>query len=162
MAMTQHWKDVIVEFGESDSEELSRLFETVWPTATEYPEQWRKKRMLTSGQIVEEMRQGFRFFGARDKGRIIGVYKAIIKGDDCFGEHQTIPHSHRGSGIGPLMYDQFKDLAAEEECRINSVNALIEQEPTLRMIEKHGFHKVGDPFEQSQGMLVQRFEREVD
>jgi GNAT superfamily N-acetyltransferase len=160
--MAKDWMDVIVEFGESDSEELSRLFEVVWPTATEYPEHWRKKRMLTSGQIVEEMKQGFRFFGVREEGRIVGVYKAIIKGGDCFGEQQTIPHSHRGSGIGSLMYDQFKDLAAEEGCRINSVNALIGQESTLRMIEKHGFHRVGDPFEQSPGMLVQRFEREVD
>jgi GNAT superfamily N-acetyltransferase len=159
--VTQHWKGIIVEFGESDSDELSRLFQAVWPTATEYPERWRRKRTLSSSQIVEEMGQGFRFFGAREEGRIVGVYKAVIKGDDCFGEHQTIPHSHRGSGIGSFMYDQFKDLAAEEGCRINSVNALIGQESTLRTIEKHGFHKVGEPFEQSPGMLVQRFEREV-
>ncbi len=160
--MTEHWKDVIVEFDESDCDELSSLFEIVWPTATEYPEHWRMKRMLTSEQVAEEMRQGFRFFGARDEGRIVGVYKARIIGDDCFGEHQTILRSHRGSGLGSLMYDQFKCLAKKEGCEINSVNALVGQDATLRMIEKHGFRKVGKPFEQSPGMLVQRFEREVD
>ncbi|MCK4445355.1 MAG: GNAT family N-acetyltransferase [Thermoplasmata archaeon] len=160
--MTEHWRDVIVEFDESYSEELSYLFETVWPTATDYPEHWRKKRMLTSEQVAEEMGQGVRFFGARDEGRIMGVYKARILKDDCFGEHQTILESHRGSGLGSLMYDQFKDLARREGCRINSVNALVGQDPTVKMIEKHGFHKVGEPFEQSRGMLVQRFEREVD
>ena len=92
----------------------------------------------------------------------MGVYKARILGDDCFGEHQTILSLHRGSGLGSLMYDQFKDLAREEGCRSNSVNALVGQEATLKMIEKHGLHVVGDPFEQSPGMLVQRFEREVD
>lgn len=152
----------MVEFDEGDAEELSRLFKRVWPTATEYPEHWRKKRILTSEQVVDEMSRGFRFFGAKDEGRIVGVYKARILEDDCFGEHQTILESCRGSGLGSWMYDQFKDLARREGCRINSVNALVGQEATLRMIEKHGFHKVGEPFEQSQGMLVQRFEREVD
>jgi GNAT superfamily N-acetyltransferase len=159
--MTEHWKDVIVEFDENDCDELSRLFQEVWPGAVEYPEHWRKKRMLTSEQVAEEMRQGFRFFGARDEGRIVGVYKARILESDCLGEHQTILPSHRSSGLGSLMYDQFKDLARMEGCSINSVNALVGQEATLKMIEKHGFHKVGDPFEQSPGMLVQRFEREV-
>ena len=160
--MTGNWKNIIVEFDESDSVELSRLFAEVWPEAVEYPEHWRKRRMLTPGQIAEEMKQGYRFFGARDKGRIVGVYKARILEGDCFGEHQTIHPSHRGSGLGSSMYDQFKDLAKREGCRINSVNALLGQDATLRMIEKHGFHKVDDPFEQSPGMLVQRFEREVD
>lgn len=160
--MTGDWKNIIVEFDESDSAELSRLFAEVWPEAVEYAEHWRKRRMLTSGQIAEEMKQGYRFFGARVKGHIVGVYKASISGGDCFGEHQTIHPSHRGSGLGSLMYDQFKDLAKTEGCRINSVNALLGQDATLRMIEKHGFHKVGDPFEQSPGMFVQRFEREVD
>ncbi len=160
--MTEDWKDVIVEFDESDCGEISNLFAAVWPTAVEYPEYWRRRRMLASEQVAEEMRQGYRFFGARDEGRIVGVYKARIIGDDCFGEHQTILKSHRRSGLGSLMYDQFKALARKEGCRINSVNALLGQEATLRMIEKHGFQKEGDPFEQSPGMLVQRFEREVD
>ncbi len=160
--MTEDWKNIIVEFDESDSAELSSLFAEVWPGAIEYPDRWRRKRMLTLEQVADEMRQGYRFFGARDEGRIVGVYKARILGGDCFGEHQTILPSHRGSGLGSLMYDQFKDLAKREGCSTNSVNALVGQEATFKMIEKHGFHKVGDPFEQSPGMLVQRFEREVD
>ena len=118
--------------------------------------------MPSSEEIIDEMRRGYRFFGGRDEGRIIGVYKALIIEGDCFGEHQTILLSHRGTGIGSMMYDQFKDLAKREGCRINSVNALLGQEATLRMIEKHGFHEAGEPFEQSPGMLVQRFERNVD
>jgi len=160
--MTEDWRNVIEEFDEGDSQELERLYKAVWPTASDYPEHWRRKRMLSSEEIVEEMEQGFRFFGARDGDRIVGVYKAMILQGDCFGEHQTILHSHRGTGIGSLMYDQFIDLARREGCRINSVNALVDQKPTLRMIEKHGFSKVGEPFEQSPGMPVQRFERQVD
>lgn len=153
---------IVEEFGEEDCEELERLFKTVWPTATEYPEHWRKSRMLGSAQILEEMRSGCRFFGVRDKGKIVGVYKARITENECFGEHQSILSSYRGSGIASLMYDQFKNLAKENGCRINIVNVLIGQEPTLRLVEKHGFHKVGRPFEQSPGMPVQRFERQVD
>lgn len=150
------------EFGEEDCNELEDLYRAVWPTATEYPEHWRQNRMMSSDQVREEMRQGIRFFGVRGEGKIVGVYKARITEDECFGEHQSILASHRGSGVATLMYDQFKKLAKDNGCRVNSVNVLLGQEPTLRLVENHGFHKVGEPFEQSPGMFVQRFERNVD
>jgi GNAT superfamily N-acetyltransferase len=160
--MSEGAEPVMEEFGEEDCAELERLYRTVWPTAVDYPEHWRKRRMLTADQVAEEMRNGIRFFGVRDEGKIVGVYKARISEEECFGEHQTILPSHRGSGIASLMYDQFKGLARAKGCRINSVNVLTGQKPTLKLVEKHGFHKVGDPFEQSPGMLVQRYERRVD
>lgn len=160
--MTGKGDSIIEEFGEEDCQELERLFEIVWLSAVEYPKHWRKKRMLTADQIVEEMRKGIRFFGVREGVRIVGVYKARVTKEECFGEHQSILPSYRGSGIASLMYDQFKSLAKEMGCRRNAVNVLVGHKPTLRLVEKHGFHKVGKPFEQSPGMLVQRYERPVD
>ena len=160
--MSEGTEHVMEEFGEEDCIELGQLYRTVWPTAIEYPEHWRKERVLTADQILGEMRNGIRFFGIREEGKIVGVYKARITEEECFGEHQTILPSYRGSGIASLMYDQFKGLAKAKGCRINSVNVLIGQKPTLKLVEKHGFRKAGEPFEQSPGMFVQRYERRVD
>lgn len=160
--MSAENEPIVEQFDEEDSEELESLFKAVWPTATEYPEHWRRSRMLNSGQIREEMKKGVRFFGIRDEGKIVGVYKAKITQEECFGEHQSILPSRRGTGTASLMYDQFKNLAKEKGCRVNSVNVLMGQKSTLTLVEKHGFRKVGEPFEQSPGMLVQRFEKKAD
>ena len=47
----------VEEFTEEDAEEISELTKIVWPKALEYPEEWRRKRILTREQVVEEMRR---------------------------------------------------------------------------------------------------------
>ena len=68
----------IVEFNENDAPEISALLKQTWIFATEYPEAWRKKRMYTPIQIIEDMKSGYHYFGARLGGEIVGFYKAII------------------------------------------------------------------------------------
>lgn len=149
------------ELGPSDAKDVEGLFRVVWPQAKEYPEEWRRKRMLSAEEIVEEMESGYRYFGMRLEGRIVGVYKARIRGDICFGEHQSIHPECRVAGLAEAMYDQFFELAERTNCRKNVVSILIGHGIGELCVGRYSFQKAGEPFEQSKGMLVQRYEREI-
>jgi GNAT superfamily N-acetyltransferase len=149
----------IEEFTEEDAEELEELFKNVLSHAYEYPREWREKRKISSQEIIREMRSGVRFFGARDKNKIVGVYKVLITEEGCFGEHQSILLEYAGKGIASAMYEQFIQVARDTCCRKNYVNILINHRGCLHLVEKYGFSKVGPVFEQAPGMKVQKYER---
>jgi L-amino acid N-acyltransferase YncA len=152
----------IVEFDKSDAVEISELFRQVWPLATDYPEIWRKKRMYSPEQIIEDMENGFHYFGARLGGKILGVYKAIITDKGLFGEQQTVHPSCRATGLASAMYMQFADYGQRNGCKRNYCNILVGQEASEKLMIRFGFHPWGEPFEQIEGMLVQTYERILD
>ena len=149
----------IIEFTEEDAAEISSLFHYVWSLASEYPEDWRKKRMYKPEQIIEEMRNGYHYFGARLEGRIVGLYKAIITEKGLFGEHQTVNPVCRGSGLASAMYMQFAEFGRKHGCERNYCNILVGQEVSEKLMKRFGFHPWGEPYEQHPGMLVQMYER---
>lgn len=150
----------IEEFTEKDAEQLEEVFKRTWSVSYEYPEEWRKKRQLTKEEIIEEMRSGYHFFGARtQQGKIVGVYKLMVTEEGCFGEHQSILPEYTGKGIASAMYEQFITYAKAHNCKKNYVNILETHKGCVRLVEKYGFSKVGEPFEQAKDMVVQRYER---
>jgi len=149
----------IVEFGEQDAQEISDLFRQVWPLLTEYPEHWRRKRCYGRQQIVNEMRRGYHYFGARLEGKIVGVYKARITAKGLFGEHQTVLPSCRESGLASAMYIQFAEYGRAQGCKRNYCNILVGSEVGEHLMRKYSFRPWGKPYYQSRGMLVQRYER---
>ncbi len=149
----------IVEFGEEDAEEISALFKLVWPQMTEYPEAWRVMRSYDPQKIVEEMRAGYHYFGARLGGKIVGVYKAIITDKGLFGEHQTVAPSCRNSGLASAMYIHFAEYARAHGCVRNYCNILVGSEIGEHLMRKFGFRPWGKPYYQAEGMLVQMYER---
>jgi L-amino acid N-acyltransferase YncA len=152
----------IIEFGEDDADEISELFRLAWPLASEYPEHWRKKRMFSSEQIIEEMRSGYHYFGSRLQGRIVGLYKAIITEKGLFGEHQTVKPECMATGLASAMYIQFAEYGRAHGCKRNYCNILVGQEAGEKLMKKFGFRPWGEPYEQSEGMLVQMYERPLD
>ncbi|MHA1576250.1 MAG: GNAT family N-acetyltransferase [Candidatus Thorarchaeota archaeon] len=159
MAKLQDEEIRIVEFGEEDAEEISKLFKVVWTMATEYPVEWRKKRMYTPQQIIDEMREGFHYFGGRLEGRIVGLYKASITEKGLYGEHQSVTQACWGTGLASAMYIQFAEYAKEHGCVRNYCNILVGQEVGEKLMKKFDFRLWGEPFEQYKGMLVQPYER---
>ncbi len=149
----------IIEFVEEDAAEISELFELVWSLATEYPEHWRKKRMYSPDQIIEDMRNGYHYFGGRFEGKIVGLYKAKITEKGLFGEHQTVHPKCRSTGLASAMYIQFAEYGRSHGCIRNYCNILVGQEVGEKLMKKFGFHPWGDPYEQAEGMLVQMYER---
>ncbi len=152
----------VIEFTEEDADEIAELFKQVWPLATEYPEIWRKKRMYTPDQIVSDMRAGYHYFGSRLQGRIVGLYKAIITEDGLFGEHQTVRPECRSTGLASAMYIQFAEYGRAHGCKRNYCNILVGQEVGEKLMKKYGFRPWGEPYEQEEGMLVQKYERILD
>ncbi len=151
----------IIEFAEIDAIEISELFRQVWPLATEYPEHWRKKRMYSPEQIVQDMRSGYHYFGSRLQGKIVGLYKAIITEKGLYGEHQTVRPECRNSGLASAMYLQFAEYGKEHGCIRNYCNILVGQEIGEKLMKKFGFTPWGEPYEQAEGMLVQLYERSL-
>lgn len=149
----------IIEFDEEDAMEISELFRQVWPLATEYPEHWRKKRMYTPEQIIEDMRADYHYFGSRLQGTIVGLYKAKITEKGLYGEHQTVRPECRTSGLASAMYLQFAEYGIEHGCQRNYCNILKGQKVGERLMKKFGFVPWGEPLEQAAGMLVQMYER---
>ena len=149
----------IIEFIEEDAKEISDLFRQVWPLAKEYPEHWRKKRMYTPDQIIKDMKDGFHYFGARLQGNIVGVYKAIITEKGLFGEHQTVRPECRTSGLASAMYLQFAEYGIAHGCQRNYCNILVGQDVGERLMKKYGFVPWDEPYEQTEGMMVQMYER---
>ncbi|MFQ5833652.1 MAG: GNAT family N-acetyltransferase [Candidatus Thorarchaeota archaeon] len=150
---------LIVELSEDDAQEISELFKEVWPLATEYPESWRERRMYTPQQVVEDMRQGYHYFGSRLGGRLVGVYKAKITEKGLFGEHQTVSPQCEGTGLASAMYIQFAEYGRAHGCERNYCNILVGQKSSERLMKKFGFRPWGEPYEQIEGMLVQMYER---
>lgn len=149
----------IIEFSEEDAKEISELFKLVWPLAKEYPEQWRKHRMFSPEQIIEDMRSGYHYFGSRLEGQIVGVYKAKITEKGLYGEHQTVRLECRATGLASAMYLQFAEYGRAHGCKRNYCNILVGQEIGEKLMKNYGFHPWGEPYEQSEGMLVQMYER---
>ena len=149
----------IIEFSEEDATEISELFRQVWPLAKEYPEHWRKERMYTSEQIVEEMRNGYHYFGSRLQGQIVGVYKARITDKGLYGEHQTVRPECRATGLASAMYIQFAEYGKAYGCKRNYCNILVGQEVGEKLMKRYNFRPWGEPYEQAEGMLVQMYER---
>ena len=149
----------IIEFDETDAEEIAHLFKLVWPNAKEYPEDWRMKRMYTPQQIIEEMRNGYHYFGGRLQGKIVGLYKASITEKGLYGEHQTVTRACWGTGLASAMYIQFAEYGREHGCKRNYCNIIVGQEVGEKLMNKFGFQPWGEPFEQHEGMLVQMYER---
>ncbi len=152
----------IIEFSEEDAEEISQLFREVWPQATEYPEGWRKKRMYSAEQIIDDMRNGYHYFGSRLQGRIVGVYKALITDKGLFGEHQAVSAEYRNSGLASAMYVQFAEYGKAHGCKRNYCNILVGHKPSERLMKHFGFCPWGEPYEQYPGMQVQMYERPLD
>ncbi len=149
----------IIEFKEEDAEDISELFKQVWPLATEYPEHWRQSRMMSPAQISEEMRSGYHYFGSRLQGRIVGLYKAKITEKGLYGEHQTVRPECRATGLASAMYMQFAEYGREHGCKRNYCNILVGQEAGEKLMKKFDFQPWGNPYYQSEGMLVQMYER---
>ncbi len=149
----------IIEFKEEDVEDISALFKQVWPLATEYPEHWRQSRIISPAQILEEMRSGYHYFGSRLQGRIVGLYKARITEKGLYGEHQTVRPECRATGLASAMYMQFAEYGREHGCKRNYCNILVGQEAGEKLMKKYGFQPWGDPYYQSEDMLVQMYER---
>lgn len=149
------------ELYEPDIPEIELLLRKVWSTAYEYPEEWRKKRILTREQISKEMEKGCHYFGIRIDHKLAGVYKAIITADGLFGEHQSVDPEQRGLGLATAMYNQFVKYAKEHNCRKIYVNTLANQVATIKILNKIGFRKKGKEYEQAKGMKVQMFEKAV-
>jgi len=149
----------VYRLGKRDSGEIEGLLKEVWPTAQEYPEEWRKKRTLNHREIEEEMDRGYQYFGIRIRGKIVGMYKASVREDGCLGEHQSIRQDHRGKGLAKLMYKQFFRFARRNKCKRVYVNILANQHATRKFVESFGFKKKGPEYEQVKGMLVQMYEK---
>ncbi|MHA2211009.1 MAG: N-acetyltransferase family protein [Candidatus Thorarchaeota archaeon] len=149
----------IVELTDKDAEEISALFSHVWPMAEDYPETWRKKRMYTREQVLEDMKIGYHYFGSRLHGRIVGLYKANMTDKGLFGEHQTVVPACRTSGLASAMYIQFAEYGRAHGCERNYCNILVGQEASERLMDRFGFRPWGEPYEQMEGMLVQMYER---
>ncbi len=151
----------IIEFTVDDAAEISELFQQAWPLAIEYPETWRNSRMYTPAQIIEEMENGYHYFGARLQGQIVGVYKAKLTEKGLFGEQQTVHPSCRASGLASAMYMQFAEFGKVNGCKRNYCNILVGQDAGERLMNKFGFAPWGEPFEQIEGMLVQTYEKSL-
>lgn len=149
---------VVEEFTEEDAQRIEHVLNRVWSQSFEYPSTWREKRQLKKEEIVQEMRNGYHFFGVRDEGKVVGVYKLILTEEGCFGEHQSILPEYTDRGIASAMYDQFIAYAEAHHC-IPYVNILVTHKACKRLVEKHGFSKVGEEFEQAEGMKVQKYAR---
>ncbi len=145
----------------SDAPEIEALLKEVWRGAIEYPEEWRLKRALRKEEIIEEMEQGYLYFGIRIAGKIAGMYKASIDGEAIFGEHQSILPEYRGIGLATAMYAHIVPFAREQKCKRILVNILMNQIASRKLVEKFGFHETGEPYEQAKDMLVQMYEKLV-
>jgi hypothetical protein len=151
----------VKELSERDAAEIEALFKRVWPYAYEYPEEWRKRRMLTKKQIIKEMRKGYHYFGIKIHGKLVGLYKALITEKGLFGEHQTVDPNYRGLGLATAMYHQFINYARKNNLKKAYVNILASQIPSKKIVKKLGFLKEGKEFEQAKGMKVQTYAKQL-
>ncbi len=149
----------IIEFTETDANELAELMALVWTEATHIPLEWRQRRILTPEQIVTEMKEGYQYFGTRLEGLIAGFYKTFPKPEGLYGEHQTVHPHYRQRGLVRAMYRQFIALAHKLEVPSNLCNILYNHETMRQLVESFGFQPEGEPYEQAHGMRVQLYKR---
>ncbi|VUT23797.1 MAG: Acetyltransferase (GNAT) family protein [Candidatus Methanolliviera sp. GoM_oil] len=126
-----------------------------------YPSKWLEIRRYSKEKILAEMDEGYNYFGVRKDGRIVGCYKAIITEEGCFGEQQSVLPEYRGLGAADAMYEQFIKFAEDKGCERNYMNILVDDTVCEYIIERYGFEKWGEPYEQIGGMFVQMYERRV-
>lgn len=147
---------------EDNASEVEALFKRVWiEDAAEYPEEWRRQRALTRDQIAREMHGGYSYFGATIDNKLAGVYKSWLTSFGLFGEHQSVDPAYRKMGLATAMYHHFIEHARKQKCRYVYVNILARHTPSLRMMEKMGFRKLGKEFSQARNMLVQLYCKRV-
>jgi hypothetical protein len=149
----------VEELTEDDAKEISELLALVWPQAKHIPLAWRQKRVLTPNQIINEMHQEFRYFGARINNCIAGFYKTILTPEGLLGEHQTVHPNYRHRGLVRAMYRQFINYAEQIGAPANLCNIIIEHETMRSLVEGFGFSPHGSSYEQAPGMLVQLYRR---
>ncbi len=149
----------VEELSKRESKEIEELMKLVWPRADEYPEEWRIKRTLSWEQIENEMNSGYHYFGIKIDGEIAGFYKLTVIEDGCFGEHQTIHPAYCGKGLALAMYEQLISYAKENGYKRVYVNILTSQIASVKCVNKFGFHKKGEEYEQAIGMRVQMYEK---
>jgi len=150
-----------IKLGKEDAKDISELYNEVWPKAYDYPVEWRNKRVMTDAEVKNSMDSGYFFFGVRIDGKLSGVYKASITEQGAFGEQQAVLPEYRDQSVASAMYEQFYEFAKANNCKTNYVNILAGNVPCERAMEKFDFFKIGEPWEQSKGMLVQTYERKV-
>ena len=148
----------VKELSEEEVSEIEELLKKVWSSAYEYPQEWRRRRMLAKEQIVKEMREGYHYFGIKVEGKLVGLYKALITDNGLFGEHQSVDPEYRGLGLATAMYRQFVSYARKHNLKKVYVNILAGQIASRKIVEKMGFRKKGKDFEQAEGMKVQTYE----
>jgi len=151
----------VKELSETDAPEIEALLKRVWSIAYEYPEDWRKRRILTDKQILKEMQKGCHYFGIRIGNKLRGVYKALVTDNGLLGEHQTVDPDYRGLGLATAMYHQFIGFAKQSNCKKVYVNILANQTASRKIMEKMGFRKKGREYEQAKGMAVQIYQKNV-
>jgi hypothetical protein len=149
----------ITEFTSEDAPELAQLMALVWPQATHIPREWRQRRILSQEDIIDEMKQGFHYFGARLEGQIAGFYKTFLKAEGLIGEHQTVHPNFRHRGLVRAMYRQFITYAEELDAPANICNILFNHDTMRALVESFGFQPEGDSYEQAPGMRVQLYKR---
>lgn len=151
---------VVEKMGVEDASEIEFLFRLVWPFAEEYPLEWRRRRCLSSEEIVREMLRGYYYFGVRLDGKLVAVYKAKIQHGICFGEHLSIHPDYRKRGLAKAMYKHILRFAGEKGCVSVRVNILPTQIASVKIVKRYGFRKIKE-YEQIPGMLVHLYEKFV-
>jgi len=151
----------VKELNKEHTSQIEALFKRVWSAASEYPEEWRKERILSKEQILEEMNTGYHFFGVTIDNKLVGVYKAIVNNDGLFGEHQSVDPEYRGLRLATAMYNQFIQFAKESNYKKVYVNTLVNQVATIKILKKMGFEKKDQKYEQAKDMKVQMYEKNV-
>jgi GNAT superfamily N-acetyltransferase len=151
----------VEKLSEDDATHVERLFKEVWPEAREYPKKWREMRVIDREQIINEMNNGFHYFGIRVNGRIVGLYKALRVGDTLIGENQAVHPAHRRRGLAKAMYKHFIQFAKEVGCRRIRVNILPSQVASEKLVKQFGFKKIME-YEQIPEMLVHLYEKEIE
>ncbi|MFX1405192.1 MAG: GNAT family N-acetyltransferase, partial [Promethearchaeota archaeon] len=144
-----HIEELTIE----DTQEIAQLMALVWPESTHIPLEWRQNRILSPDQIINEMTSGYQYFGARIQSQIAGFYKAILKPEGLFGEHQTVHPDFRHRGLVRAMYHQFITYAQELKAPANLCNILYDHDTMRKLVESFGFQPEGEPYEQAPGML---------
>lgn len=151
---------LVERLSENDATEVEWLLKEVWPKAWEYPKKWREERVIGNKQIVDEMKNGFYYFGIRANERIVGMYKASLNRDVVVGEHQSVHPSYRRLGLAKAMYNQFIEFAKDIGCLKVRVNILPSQTSSIRIVEKRGFSRIR-VYEQVPKMMVYLYELEI-
>jgi len=153
-------KYVVERLSVEDASEVEFLFRLVWPFAEEYPVEWRRKRCLSSEEIIREMLKGYYYFGIRLDEKLVAVYKAKIERGICLGEHLSIHPDYRGRGLAKTMYEHILRFAREKGCVSVRVNILPKQIASVKIVKRYGFRKIRE-YEQIPGMLVHLYEKVV-